>query len=271
MNAAIVLKTARDSRLLFVIVVAAIILLETLLLRAFSELAADLADMWLSRPFFRRMIRMMLGADLGEHFTMTMLVSIGFAHPLMYAFTWAFLLATCSRVIVGEIERGTADLLLTLPVSRASVYASVSVVWIAAGVPISLAPWVGVWLGEMISPLDAPLNLPRLAILSADLFALYLLIGAATMCVSSFARRRGPAIAVVLGGLMASFLLNFLAEMWSAAEGLSFLGILHYYRPLPILRSGAWPLRDMGVLATAAAVFWSVGLWRFRQRDVPAV
>ena len=34
---------------------------------------------------------------------------------------------------------------------------------------------------------------------------------------------------------------------------------------------GAWPLRDMGVLATAAVVFWSVGLWRFRQRDVPAV
>jgi len=66
-------------------------------------------------------------------------------------------------------------------------------------------------------------------------------------------------------------LLNFLGQFWSIAEQIALLGLLHYYRPLPIVRTGDWPVQDIAVLLGLGAVFWSAGLWRFTRRDIPAV
>ena len=224
----------------------------------------------MEQPLFRRIAKMLVGADLGTEATATAIVTIGFAHPLLFTLTWIFLLTTCTRVVVSEIERGTADLLLALPVSRETVYASFTVVWVAAGIPISLAPLCGAWLGESVAPLWEPLDLSRLAILIVNLLALYLVVGSATVFVSTLVTRRGSAIAIVLAWLLGSFLLNFLALSWSTAKAIAFIGVLHYYRPLPVIRSGEWPIGNITVLVAAAVGFWLAGRWQFARRDIPA-
>lgn len=264
-------KTARDTAALLVIVVLGILLFECLIVRALGEFAEEITEIWFSHPFLTNLVKALVGADLAENITATSLMTIGFAHPLLYALVWGFVLATCTRVIGGEIDRGTADLLLSLPISRARVYASVSAVWMLAGVPACLAPLVGIWLGEWAFPLSEPLELSRLRIVPLNLFALYLAVGCGTMLVSSLVARRGLAIAIVLAVLLGAFLLSFLAQFWSLAERLSFLGILHYYRPLECVRTSNWPLKDTGVLCGAALVFWLTGLWWFSRRDIPAV
>ena len=85
-----------------------------------------------------------------------------------------------------------------------------------------------------------------------------------------------PGFATGTGGgrgswLLASFLLNFLGQFWPVAERVSFLGILHYYRPLPVVRTGDWPVHDIAVLIGLAVVFFLAGMWRFSRRDIPAV
>lgn len=271
MNAAVMRKTARDAAALLVIVVLGILLFECLIVRALGEFTEEITEIWFSRPFLTNLVKALLGADLAENVTVTSLMTIGFAHPLLYALVWGFLLATGTRVIGGEIDRGTADLLLSLPISRARVYASVSAVWMLAGVPVCLAPLAGIWLGEWAFPLSEPLELSRLRIVPLNLFALYLAVGCGTMLVSSLVPRRGPAIAIVLAALLGAFLLSFLAQFWSLAERLSFLGMLHYYRPLECVRTGIWPLREIAVLGTGAVTLWLVGLWQFSRRDIPAV
>ena len=271
MNLGIIRKTTREALPLLVIMTLAIVLLESLLVGVIGDFSKELEYLWLRRPIFERFARMQLGADLGGAVTTTGLMTIGFAHPLMFAFTWVFLLTTCSRVIVGEIERGTADLLLTLPVSRGAVYTNVSVVWMAAGVPVSLAPLLGCGIGQTIFELPEPLDFSRLAILAANLFALYLAVGSATLFVSTLVSRRALAVAFVLAWLLASFLLNFLAQFWSLADGISALGVLRYYRPLPVVQTGDWPVHHIAVLLGLGAFFWGGGLWRFARRDIPAV
>jgi ABC-2 type transport system permease protein len=263
-------KTARDALLLAVVAWLAIVVFEILLVRALGEFASELTDMWFSRTFLRNLIKALVGADLAENITPTALVTIGFAHPFLYAMVWGFLITTCTRVVGGEIERGTADLLLTLPISRARVFASVTVVWLAAGIPLCLAPLLGVWLGELVSPLPEPLDLKRLVMTLVNLFTMYLAIGGGTMLVSSLIARRGTAVAVVLALLLSSFVLSFLAQFWPVAERLSFLGILDYYGPAATVRSGIWPLRDIVVLSVAAALCWAAGLGWFSRRDIPA-
>ena len=270
MNGAIFRKTFREALPLGLLLVLAILVFEMLFVRAMSAFANEITQMWFARTGIRRLIQGMVGADLAEGLTPTGLITVGFGHPLLYAFTWTFLLTTCSRVIAAEVERGTADLLFTLPVSRPAIYTSVSLVWILYGIPLSLAPWCGVWLGEHLTPLWEPIELGRLVPLTANLLGLYLAIGSATLLVSSLASRRGPVIGVILAGLLGAFLINFLAQIWPAVQRLAFVGILHYYQPLPVVRTGEWPIRNLVILLLIAVVAWALGLWQFNRRDIRA-
>jgi hypothetical protein len=100
---------------------------------------------------------------------------------------------------------------------------------------------------------------------------LYLAVGGLAWLVSASSNRRGPAILIVFLILLASFLLNFLAQFWEVARNVSFLGILDYYRPLYILRDGRVPWSDIGVLLTVAASLWTAAGVVFSRRDVCTV
>jgi beta-exotoxin I transport system permease protein len=50
---------------------------------------------------------------------------------------------------------------------------------------------------------------------------------------------------------------------------MEFLGFLHYYRPVEVVREGRWPVRDLCLLGTVAAVTWIAGLVIFRRKDIP--
>ena len=49
----------------------------------------------------------------------------------------------CTRMPAGEIDRGTIDVLLSLPVSRRAVYWSESIVWLITGVLILVMGLIG--------------------------------------------------------------------------------------------------------------------------------
>jgi ABC-2 type transport system permease protein len=270
-NFALLVKTLRDSRVLLIVLALAIVGFEFLFLRAISEFGDDMLRFWAGRPAFAKFAKIVLGAELGDNITKTMLVIIGFAHPFLYACVWAFILATVTRSLAGELDRGTADLLLSLPLSRTTIYITITVAWVLCGIVMNLAPLVGIWISKQYyHDVQAP-DMHRLRLLCANLFMLYLAIGGITALAATLVARRGPAIAIVLGVLLASVLINFLANFWPPAERLAFLGLLDYYKPLPIVTSGQFPQRNAAVLAGVALVAWLLGLWRFQRRDIPAV
>src|SRR5262249_39667800 len=128
MNPGLIRKTLRDCLVQFVLTLAAVTAWEVLFIRAMGEFSTDMSQLWLKQPPLRRMIQMLIGYDLASDLTPPTLMTIGLAPPLLYALTWSFILAVTSRVLAGEVDRGTADLLLTLPVSRRQIFVSVSAV-----------------------------------------------------------------------------------------------------------------------------------------------
>jgi ABC-2 type transport system permease protein len=237
---------------------------------AMREFAGEITQLLLRFPILQKMIHGLLGADLAGDASLTSLITIGLAHPLLFAISWAFLITTGTRVVADEIDRGTADLLLTLPVSRVGALASVSLVCFGTAVVLGVAPWCGAWLGQQAFGVSEPLALARLWIPIANLCAMYLTVTSLTLFVSCVVSRRSTAVAIVLTVLLASFLINFLAVFLPLVARFSFLGLLYYYHPLENVRSGEWPLREIGVLCGAAVVFWSMGLGWFSRRDIPA-
>jgi ABC-2 type transport system permease protein len=221
--------------------------------------------------FVRKFLGAMLGVDASGRWDVVGFLAFTWVHPVVLALVWAHALVCCTRVPAGEIDRGTADLTLTVPVTRWGILRAETVAWLAAGLTVLALGLAGNELGShYVAAADRP-EQRRLLIVVANLFCLYLAVGGLSWFVSAASSRRGPAMIVVFLILLASFLLNFLAPFWSVAERIAFLGILDYYRPIYILRDGTVPWRDMGVLVAVAVVLWIAAGIVFNRRDVCTV
>lgn len=273
MNAGIVYKTLRDSVWLMLLAVVAIIAFETLLARMLVEIGRDfrMVQPWLELPLVRTMSRLVLGDDLVGDLSPTTFATICMAHPFLYGVTWALIITIGSGVIAGEMGRGTADLLLTLPVSRAAAYLSVSTVLIPATVLPTIATQVGMHVGALAFPSQPPVELRRFLPVAVNFLALAICLSGLTMLVSTVFARRSRAVGILLAVLLISDLLTVIMQFWPAARSFGFISLLAYYRPLPIVRSGHLPPGNMAVLLVLGAAAWTAGLVYFSRRDIPAV
>lgn len=218
-------------------------------------------------PFVQQLIRSFLGTAAADQISPEMLPAIAWAHPIALAIIWGHAIAYCTRMPAGEVDRGTIDVLLGLPVSRRELYISETAMWLSSAVIVLLA-WVG---GNVLgTTLAEGVSIPteRLVALGVNLFCLYVAVGGLAWLVSALSDRRGRAVVVVLAFVLFAFLLNYLAPFWEFAQQLSFLSILHYYVPLTVFRDGSWPLPDMAILLAIAAFFWTCGALVFSRRDL---
>ncbi|RMF84544.1 MAG: hypothetical protein D6744_02915 [Planctomycetota bacterium] len=270
MNVALLRKTLRDSRWLLLACVLGAAAFEMLWVLVVSEFADDLLQLWRKIEFLRRMLRALLSVDISEDVSVTTLLAMGLVHPLLLSLNWALAIATCTRVTVGEIDRGTADLLLSLPISRSNVYLTTSIVWIAGGALIAAGAWCGLAIGQRVLDLPEAPNLWRLLIAVVNLYAFYLACAAMTLLAATVVDRRGVAVAIALTVLLVSFLVNFLEVFVPLVRHISFLGFLYYYRPVEVVRDAHWPVVPLMVLLSAAAGCWLIGWRRFATRDIPA-
>jgi hypothetical protein len=104
-----------------------------------------------------------------------------------------------------------------------------------------------------------------------NFFSVYIAVGGIALLVSALSDHRGRAVAVVFAILLASFLLNFIANFWQPAKRIAFLGILEYYRPAHVLQHGEFPLRDVVVLLGVGLVTWLAGGEILARRSITTV
>lgn len=236
---------------------------------AIDSMPMDKSHVWLNLKWVRRLISAMLGADLGDMFTRTGITSLVYTHPMMWTVLISFILSLTSGVLAGEIDRGTMDSLATLPVSRSRYYISMTIATLLYGLPLCWTLWVGVWLGRtLIGWSDVRMDL--IAVLTVHLYIVYVFLSCLAVSVSALCNRRTTAVVICFVVVFYSFVLNLIGAFWPAAKEIAFTGFLDYYAPLPIVRDAAWRWGDIGVLLTAGAVFWTLGLIGFSRRDIPA-
>jgi ABC-2 type transport system permease protein len=235
------------------------------------KFGAQMSQEWLQLDFARGIMQAMLGTAIADRIGPQVFQSMAWAHPVVLALVWAHALVCCTRVPAGEVDRGTADILLGLPVSRWEVFLSETLVWLVCGAAVLVAALAGNLLGGLALPPAARPQLARLLLVLLNLFCLYGAVGGLAWLVSSLSNRRGRAMTIVFLILLAMFLLSYLAPFWLPLERFEFLGPLHYFRPVNVLASGAWPWRDLSVLAGAGGALWLAGGVIFARRDLCTV
>ena len=235
------------------------------------KFSAQISQDWLQMEFVRNIMQAMLGTDVTARIGPHLFHAMAWVHPVVLALGWSHALVCCTRVPAGEVDRGTADVLLGLPVSRWEVFLSETCVWLLCGAAMLVAALAGNLLGGLGLPPEQRPEPSRVLIVLLNFFCLYGAVGGIAWLVSAFSSRRGRAMTIVFLILLVLFLLHYLAQFWQPLENFVFLSPLHYHRPVDVMASGAWPWRDMLVLTGAGAALWLAAGFVFARRDLCTV
>src|SRR6266404_2814528 len=203
MNRGLLIRAFRESWPATLLLGLVLMGVEAALAFVLPKFGSQMSEQWLQLDFARGIMQAMLGTVIGNRIGPQMFQSIAWVHPVVLALTWAHALVSCTRVPAGEVDRGTADVLLGLPVSRWEVFISETIVWLGCGAAILAAALAGNLLGGLGLPAEQRPPLARVLIVLINLYCLYASVGGLACLVSSFSNRRGRAITIVFLVLLA--------------------------------------------------------------------
>ncbi len=220
-------------------------------------------------PFVRALMSALMGVNIAADDGVDLLLVLPWAHPIVLTLSFAHVAIQLSRVPAGEVDRGTADLLLTLPASRAMILLAELIVWCGSAALLVACTAGGFLAGVALSGNDLP-PLGTIAGVAMNLFFVLGAVAGLTVACSAVSNQRVKVMGVVLVAIVGSFLISFLAEMWEPASRLGFLSFLSYYRPVYVLHGGEWPWGHFAALTGCGAGFTAIGAWIFSRREIHA-
>ena len=243
-----------------------------LLTALLPKVLGNIHQMFDKMPMVKPLLTALLGVDPGDQVSAQLSQAFLWVHPTVLTLLWAHEVMYCSRMPAGEIDRGTADFLLCWPVSRWNIFLSETIGWLLSGIMILLFGYSGHLLASLSVQPGMRLSATDTLMVMSNLGAVYLAVGSFSFLISTLSDRRGRAIGVVFTVLLASFLLNFLAQFQDWAKSISpWLSVMEYYRPAIIIQTGMFPWSDVTVLITMAVVLWLASALIFRGRSICTV
>ncbi len=235
---------------------------------ALPRIANRIANPSFLPPAARQLRDSLLGIDTTSANPSDIVFALAWSHPVILILVFAHATITCTRVPAAEIERGTIDVLFALPVTRLRLFVSETAAWLMCAACVIACVYAGSFIGtRFISPNLRP-DFSRLLVILINLAAMYGAVGCLALAACACSDRRGRAVILVVVLTVGSLLLNFLEPLWEPARHVAFMSILHYYRPINVLMSGAWPWRDLAILGGLALSLWTFASIVLSRRDI---
>jgi ABC-2 type transport system permease protein len=178
---------------------------------------------------------------------------------------WALLAG--SRMLRGEEDRGSLDVLLSVPRPRVRVaLEKLAAMWtalLAMGVLIGLVTFAGGQkFGGTFSLGDALLFGLNLALVCA-------IIGGLALLISQFTQEQGPAAGWTGGLLLVFIVLDMVHRVIPNTEWISRLSPIYYYNlSKPLVPSYGVNVGAMILQLALALIFCGAALWLFARRDI---
>lgn len=197
---------------------------------------------------------------------MTLLV-----HPLMLTLFSVAMIAIALKSLVGEIDRGTIDILLSCPLARWQLVLATSLVLVGVLVGLLVVVWWSMRLGLWLAEVPTPASLPAFRWVIVNLGCVFLSVAAVSLLIASTTSDQGRALGRSLAFVVLSFFINLLAGLWQKIAWIDVVSIFHYYQPRPIIAGGGPRPSDLAVLLGVAAIAWTVAIVHFERRDIATV
>lgn len=198
------------------------------------------------------------------------LTGVSFNHPIVLALVGAVTIAPGARACQGELERGTLDMTLARPVSRAAyLLGYVAYVLIAVTVLMVVA-WAAILGFDRLLAVPGELQVGRVSVMCLNAGLVFATFAGIALLISVLLGRRGNAVFVTIGVLVVMYALTFAERAWSAEllERLGPLSIFHWFDPGNTLMGVPVYTSDLVVPAAVFAAGVAGALWWFERRDL---
>lgn len=270
MNLGLLIRTLRETRGSCLAFAAGLFAFELFLALILPTFQKEFADSLMQIEFLQKIIAALLGAEVGSFTPKLALAMLGWVHPFVLALVWAHAIMTCTRFPAGELERGTLDALMSLPVSRVAVLGHDTLAFMLTAGAVVVAGLAGDLIGARISGLGTA---PLAAVLqvTCNLYAMALAVGGVATGLSCLSERRGRAMGAAFGIVLASFFLSSMSAFNETVKQWSAVSLMNYYRPYYVLEGSRSPWGDMLVLLVVGAGCWALGLVVLGRRDLRTV
>jgi len=271
-NRGITRKTLLDSLPGLVLVLVGLVAFAVLFSWAMLNMGSDVMALVGKFSFLQKMFEMSMGNRVGGHISIETLFAVCFTHLMGFMMAWTIIISIATRVTVGEIEQGTADLLLSMPVHRSEVYISTSLVLLFVAAAVSIAPWPGIWISSQVFEIDEPVRLARFLGPVVNFFFLNLAVAGLAMLAGCIVGRRSMAISLTSIVVFVSIVLAFIEPFVDPDGDLPYLfhlSLLKYYRPVDVVRLNEWPITHMCLLSAVGIVAWLAGMFVYCRKDIP--
>jgi ABC-2 type transport system permease protein len=245
-----------------------------------------------------KIVKTLLGGEQISIFRVTDALSIAYVHPLLMIIMTIWAVGRAATAITGEIDKGTMELLLAQPLARSRLILAHFSLDLMTIPLLCLALWFGDWLGLRLMQLKEfgtdslirpALYAPALWNVAALLFA----ITGYTMWISASGRFRGRVLGIAVLVTLLQFLINVVGQLWDTIAPLRQFTVFYYYQPQQIILwkpdkitthdrwSVAWGnlapgghvycyVNVLAVLFAVGFAGYSLALWKFTRRDLPA-
>lgn len=218
-------------------------------------------------------VQPLLGVPLADLATAAGRLSFLYVHviTLLVCIGWA--VGRGSDAVSGRIARGTLELVLTLPVRRATVLLIPSVVSTVGGALLAGSVWAGSWLGLVTVDLDGVATARQFLPAALNLFALTFCLGGLTTLLSSWDHDRWRTVWLAGGLFVLSAIVEMVSRLWPTGAWLRYATFLSAFEPqrLALMDGGTWlaSLRYDGVLAGIGVAGYLAATVVFAVRDIP--
>ncbi len=218
-------------------------------------------------------VQPLLGVPLKDLATTTGRLTFLYVHlvTLLVVISWA--LGRGSDVISGGIAKGTLELVLTLPVRRATVVLIPAAISAVGCVVLAFSVWIGTWIGVTAVGFRADVTLRQFLPGVVNLAALGFCLGGIATLVSSFDRDRWRTIWLTGGVFVLASIVKLISRLWGAGQWLKYLSFLSAFEPqqLILARNDRWPLtwQFSGTLIVLGVVCYLAAMAVFARRDIP--
>jgi ABC-2 type transport system permease protein len=176
-------------------------------------------------------------------------------------------LLTASRMLRGEEDRGSLDVLLSMPRPRLRVaLEKLAAIWtalLAMGLLIGLLVFAG---GRQFG---ADFGLGDALLFGLNLALICAVVGGLALLISQFTQERGPAAGWTAGLLLLFIVLDMVHRVIPNSEWISRLSPIYYYNlSKPLVPSYGANAGAMLLLLALALVLSGAAVWLFNRRDV---
>ncbi|WP_232056057.1 ABC transporter permease subunit [Tuwongella immobilis] len=233
------------------------------------------------------------------------LLIAGYLYPFVQVILAIWAIGRAGGAIAGELDRGTMELLLSLPISRSKLIlthilvdlcvipllclaiwaGSLTGCWLVGTFEIDPATWARLRMPPPENPVIYAVSAWKLFPALANVAGLLLAISSITLAFSAFGRSRNRTLGLVILFFLIQFLVNVIGQFWQDVAWLRPGTIFFFYQPQRIVSFGQWwidlgsvwnsgqpmfSLPMVGVLIGVSIGAYTIAWLGFRNRDLPA-